>query len=104
VFDFCDVLLDWQPRKTLEGQYPTDVIDTFFDPADEYGFEHYDKLSDGGWSRKCILDDYENHHGAALSRVFRTYFDRYRLSLAGMQPGMDSLVRNLIDAGIGVGG
>lgn len=100
VFDFCDVLLDWQPRLPLEGQYPPGVIDMFFDPADEYGFDHYDALSDSGWSQERILADYEEHHGPAVAGVFRVYFERYELALAGMIDGMESLMADLSRAGI----
>ncbi|NMN00219.1 hydrolase [Bifidobacterium sp. DSM 109958] len=100
IFDFCDVLVDWRPRIPLEGQYPPGVIDMFFDRADEYGFWHYDELSDLGWSEERILADYEEHHGPAVAWVFRVYFERQRMALAGMIPGMETLLRDLDAAGV----
>lgn len=100
IFDYCDVLLDWQPRIPLEGQYPPGVIDMFFDPGDERGFWHFDRLSDSGWSEERILADYESDHGPAVAWVFRVYFERQRLALAGMQPGMGRLLHDLDDAGV----
>ncbi|KAB8294561.1 HAD-IA family hydrolase [Bifidobacterium avesanii] len=100
IFDFCDVLLDWRPRIPLEGQYPPGVIDMFFDRADEYGFWHYDELSDLGWSEEKILADYEAHHGPAVAWVFRVYFERQRMALAGMIPCMETLLHDLDAAGV----
>lgn len=100
IFDYCDVLLDWRPRIPLEGQYPPGVIDMFFSDDDPHGFRYYDRLSDSGWSEECILADYEVEHGPAVAWVFRIYFERQRMALAGMQPGMGELLRELDDAGI----
>lgn len=100
IFDYCDVLLDWNPRLPLEGQYPPGVVDMFFDDADDRGFRHYDRLSDSGWSEERILADYEEGHGPAVAWVFRIYFERQRLALAGMQPGMEALLRDLDAAGV----
>ncbi|TPF79006.1 MULTISPECIES: HAD-IA family hydrolase [unclassified Bifidobacterium] len=65
IFDFCDVLVDWEPRVTLTGQVPEPVIDRLFDHDDPYGFWHYDELSDLGWSEERVLADYAAHHGVA---------------------------------------
>lgn len=100
IFDYCGVLLDWQPRIPLEGQYPPGVVDMFFDPDDERGFWHFDRLSDSGWDEERILADYESDHGPAVAWVFRVYFERQRLALAGMQPGMGELLHDLHGAGV----
>lgn len=88
IFDYCDVLLDWRPRIPLEGQYPPGVIDMFFSDDDPHGFRYYDRLSDSGWDEERILSDYETEHGPAVAWVFRIYFERQRLALAGLQSGM----------------
>lgn len=100
IFDYCDVLLDWRPRIPLEGQYPPGVIDMFFSRDDDRGFWHFDRLSDSGWDEERILADYESDHGPAVAWVFRIYFERQRLALAGMQAGMGALLHDLHDAGI----
>ena len=100
VFDFCDVLIDWQPRLALQGQYPDEIVDMFFDPADPWSFEFYDALSDSGWSEERILADYEAHHGPAVGWMFHVYFERQELALRGMIPGMPELLGDLDAAGV----
>ena len=100
VLDFCDVLIDWQPRLALQGQYPEDIVDMFFDPSDPWGFEFYDALSDSGWSQERILADYEAHHGPAVAWMFHVYFERQELALKGMMPGMPELLEDLDAAGV----
>ncbi|WP_243387544.1 HAD-IA family hydrolase [Bifidobacterium felsineum] len=120
IFDFCDVLVDWQPRVPLEDQVPEAVMDRLFDRNDPYGFWHYDELSDLGWSEERVLADYAEHHGLGNSvqadmsagddderlsaeaalEAFRLYFDRQRLALVGMLPGMPEIVHDLDDAGV----
>ncbi|WP_300765958.1 HAD family phosphatase [uncultured Bifidobacterium sp.] len=100
VFDFCGVLVDWRPERALEGQYPQGVIDMFFDSADPYGFDHYDRLSDLGWSDERVLEDYEAHHGPAVAWVFRTYFEHRDRAIVGMIPGMADVLRDLARQGL----
>ncbi|KFI92694.1 alpha beta hydrolase [Bifidobacterium saguini DSM 23967] len=103
IFDFCDVLVDWQPRVPLEGQAPDEVIDHLFDRNDPYGFWHYDELSDLGWSEERILADYARHHGLSggeQEQAFRLYFERQKLALVGMLPGMPEILHDLDAAGV----
>lgn len=107
IFDYCDVLLDWRPRLALEGLYPTVVLDAFFDRATEYGFWHYDVLSDLGWSEDRIIEDYAAHHrgdpsvlGPSSERIFLDYFSRQQLALYDMIDGMPTLLRDLDAAGL----
>ncbi|MBW3078660.1 HAD family hydrolase [Bifidobacterium simiiventris] len=106
IFDYCDVLLDWRPRLALDGLYPAAELDTFFDRATEYGFWHYDVLSDLGWSEEQIIDDYAAHHHSDTMdagypvQLFRDYFDRQRLALYDMIDGMPLLLRDLDAAGV----
>ncbi|MBT1160467.1 HAD family phosphatase [Bifidobacterium sp. SO1] len=106
IFDYCDVLLDWRPRLALDGLYPADELDTFFDRASEYGFWHYDVLSDLGWSEKRIIDDYAaRHHRDTMDagypvQLFRDYFGRQQLALYDMIDGMLTLLRDLDTAGV----
>lgn len=103
IFDFCDVLVDWQPRVPLEGQVPDEVIDHLLDRNDPYGFWHYDELSDLGWSEERILADYAQHHGLSggeQEQAFRLYFERQKLALVGMLPGMPEILHDLNAVGV----
>ena len=130
IFDFCDVLVDWEPRVPLTGQVPDAVIDRLFDRDDPYGFWHYDELSDLGWNEERVLRDYAAHHGllgpsnfvdsaagsqsdsspssspddakadAAALQAFQLYFERQWMALAGMLPGMPELLRDLDAVGV----
>ena len=72
----------------------------FFSADDPHGFRYYDRLSDSGWDEERILADYEIEHGPAVAWVFRIYFERQRLALAGLQPGMGELLRELDASGV----
>ena len=100
IFDFCDVLVDWRPRLPLEGLYPPEAIDAFFDKSDAHGFKHYDELSDLGWPPDRILADYARFHDPAAVGMFRTYFERQEASLHAMIPGMETLLRDLDARGV----
>lgn len=107
IFDYCDVLLNWQPRRALDGQYPDDVLNAFFDRSTAYGFWHYDELSDLGWSEQQIIADYSAHHRANMSdtttdagQIFADYFSRQQLALYDMIDGMPTLLRDLDMAGV----
>ena len=94
IFDYCDVLLDWRPRIPLEGQYPPGVIDMFFSADDPHGFRYYDRLSDSGLGRGAHpWPITRSSTGRPWPWVFRIYFERQRLALAGLQPGMGELLR-----------
>ena len=71
MFDYCGVLIDWRPRRTIEGLYPAGVVDMFFDPADPHGVAYYDDLADLGWSEERIIADYEREHGPAVAWIMR---------------------------------
>lgn len=115
IFDFCDVLVDWKPQVPLEGQVSAAVMSRLFDRNDPYGFWHYDELSDLGWSEERVLADYAEHHGltvaaadgqdgtgldASALEAFRLYFDRQKLALVGMLPGMPEILEDLNAAGV----
>lgn len=118
IFDYCDVLLNWQPRRALDGLYPDDVLNTFFDRSAAYGFWHYDELSDLGWSEQQIIADYAVHHRTDMSstatdggqttdstatdagQIFADYFSRQQLALYDMIDGMPMLLSDLDAAGV----
>lgn len=100
IFDYCGVLVDWQPRKPLEGQYPPGVIDFFLDPAEEYGWNHWAKQVDLGMGDEEALAGYDRTHGPAVTWVFKIWQERQDLAVTGAIDGMPELLRDLDTAGI----
>lgn len=104
IFDYCDVLLDWRPWRALEGLYPQGVIDMFFDPADEWGFDFIDRLLDSGVPPRDVLDAYARHHGPAVAWVLRMWLEHEERAIFGVLDGMNQLVGDLQEAGVHVWG
>ena len=99
LFSVRGVLVDWNPRAALAGQYPQGVIGMVFDPCDEWGIWRYRTLMNLGWDEERALVDYESTHGPAVAWVFRLYLERFALTITGMQPGMDELLDDLHNQG-----
>lgn len=99
VFDFCDVLLNWDPRGAFgsAGLMDDNVWEEFFDRSAEFGFWHYDELLDLGMPKEDVIADYRAHHaGEAGENAFDVYFLQHaELAFRGMIPGMDYLLGNL---------
>ena len=104
LFDFCGVLVDWQPARALEGRFPTRVVEDFVSYGDRCGFMYYDDLVDGGTPLADVLARYEAERGTSLARVLRTYYEHVDQAFVGLMPGMLDLVGELKAAGLGVWG
>lgn len=104
IFDYCDVLLDWRPWRALDGLYPQGVIDMFFDPADEWGYDFIDRLLDSGVPTQEVLAEYARHHGPAVTWVLRMWLEHEERAIFGVLDGMGQLVDDLQSAGVRVWG
>ena len=104
IFDFCGVLVDWQPKLALQGLFPQSAIDEFFADDDRCGFLYFDDLHDGGVDYDDLIVEYEREYGARLGLMMRAYADHVDRSLVGMIPGMMPLLDELTARGIGVWG
>ncbi|KAB5608067.1 HAD family phosphatase [Bifidobacterium jacchi] len=102
IFDVCGVLVDWQPRRALEGLFPPDQIDEFFADDDRCGFMYFDDLHDGGTDYADLIDEYEREYGARLGLMMRAYAAHVERTLVGTIPGMMPLIEDLRSSGIGV--
>ena len=100
IFDYCDVLLDWRPRIPLEGQYPPGVIDMFFSADDPHGFRYYDRLSDSGWDESASWPITRSSTGRPWPGCSASTSSGNGLALAGLQPGMGELLRELDASGV----
>lgn len=99
IFDFCGVLVDWQPRLAVQDLFPPETIAEFFDES-RSEFIHYDDLHDGGMDYDVLLDAYERAHGPRMGAVMRAYAEHFDRALPGMVPGMDYVVHDLARAGV----
>ncbi|WP_165776752.1 HAD family hydrolase [Bifidobacterium simiarum] len=114
IFDFCDVLLQWDPKggtydlfagSPLFGGEGAAVWRDFYDEDAEYGFWHYDGLLDAGLDAAEAAADYRAHHrGEPGEGAFDLYYEHRELAFRGMIPGMDTLLELLDRRGIAVWG
>lgn len=100
VFGLDGVLVEWDGRRPITGQYPEGIADMMFDPSDEWGMEFYLAMLESGWSEERVLASYEKHHGPAIAWVLKMYLDHEEDGFVGMVPGMAVLLRELDKAGV----
>ncbi|MCI1220100.1 MAG: HAD family phosphatase [Bifidobacterium sp.] len=101
IFDFCGVLIDWQCRACLEGQFPDDLVDAICADDDPYGFYRYEDHMDSGEEFADLIVQYRGEFGDDMAQVFRYYIEHYADSLPRMIPGLKELLDDLRHAGIG---
>ena len=104
IFDFCGVLIDWQCRACLEGHFPDDLVDEICADDDPYGFYRYEDHMDSGEEFADLIVQYREEFGDDMAKVFTYYIAHYADSLPRMVPGMEELLTDLRDAGIGAWG
>ncbi|OZG61188.1 alpha beta hydrolase [Bifidobacterium myosotis] len=104
IFDFCGVLVDWQPRRALDGLFPKQDIDAFFADDDRCGFMYYDDLHDRGTDYPELLPAYEEEYGTRLAQMMRAYAAHIDRTLVGLMPGMPELLADLKQRGVRVWG
>ncbi|MDF7641260.1 hypothetical protein PT279_06620 [Bifidobacterium sp. ESL0784] len=100
VFGLDGVLVEWDGRLPITGQYPQGIADMMFDPQDVWGMEFYLAMLESGWSEERVLASYESHHGPAIAWVLKMYLDHEQDGFVGMIPGMPELLGDLDAAGI----
>ncbi|WP_164520684.1 HAD-IA family hydrolase [Bifidobacterium callimiconis] len=109
VFDFCDVLLNWDPKSgtydLLAGEFGVDAWRDFYDEDAPYGMWHYDGLLDIGLDPAEAAADYRAHHrGEDCERMFDVYYAHREQAFRGMITGMDTLLNDLARRGVPVWG
>lgn len=105
VFDFCDVLLNWDPRggtyDLLTAEFGIDAWRDFYDEDAPYGMWHYDGLLDGGLDPAEAAADYRTRHqGEPCERMFDVYYAHREQAFRGMITGMDTLLADLDRRGV----
>lgn len=100
VFGLDDVLVEWDGRLPIVGQYPRGIADMMFDPSDEWGMGFHLAMLESGWDEERVLASYERHHGPAIAWVLRMYLEHEADGFVGMVPGVSGVLRDLNSAGI----
>ncbi|BDR52736.1 haloacid dehalogenase [Bombiscardovia nodaiensis] len=103
IFDFGNVLVDWQPRAALISRYSQERIDQMMD-NDCSGFYDGNDMMDEGYKGDEVVDWIRQQHGEPWASMFRYYCENMVDALTGPIPGARKLVEDLKAAGIGVWG
>lgn len=99
IFDFGNVLIEWDPYGPYEGFASRNEVDDFFEEIDFHAFNH---LQDRGRSWAEARLDLGRTHPHRLAMLDR-YLDHFEASLRAM-PSTEVVVRELVSAGIRVFG
>lgn len=101
VFDL-HLLVDWDARRTLESDYPDYIGEVLFSYEPEWGFEFHEALREAAWSSQRALESFSEHHGPAVTWLYRLYFKNFSRGFLGERARFASLARDLIAKGVRV--
>ena len=101
VFDL-HMLVDWDARRTLAADYPDFIGEVLFSFEPEWGFEFHESLREAGWSCNQVIDSFDEHHGPAVTWLYRLYFERFERGFAGERADACDQARELIADGVRV--
>lgn len=101
VFDL-HLLVDWDARRTLESDYPDYIGEVLFSYESEWGFEFHEALREAGWSIERALESFSEHHGPAVTWLYRLYFKNFSHGFLGERARFASFARDLIAKGVRV--
>ncbi|MBP8921562.1 MAG: HAD family phosphatase [Micropruina sp.] len=96
IFDIANVIVDWDPRRTLPGALPQPEVDEFFASA---AFWELNELWDHGMPVAEAIAEMDRR-APHLGGAFRLYVDRYAHSVTGLVPGTTEVIRDLLAAGV----
>lgn len=96
VFDVANVIVDWDPRRTLPGALPQPEVDAFFASEE---FWELNELWDCGLPVADAIAWMDNR-APRLGDAFRAYVDRYQYSVSGLVPGSTEVIRELLATGV----
>ena len=98
IFDFCEVLIDWQLHACLDGVGSQELVDRICADDDPYGFLQYEDRMDAGEDFADIIDEYRKEYGAEAAELFTYYQEHYADALPQLMPGMRELLIDLKNA------
>ena len=96
IFDIANVIVDWDPRRTLPGALPQPEVDEFFAAAE---FWALNEAWDQGLPVAEAIAEMDRR-APQLGAAFRLYVDRYAHSVTGLVPGTTEVIRELQAAGV----
>lgn len=103
IFDFGNVLVDWNPAVAFVGRYSRRRIEQIMD-NDCSGFYDANDMIDEGYSSEEAVAWIRNNHGEPWASMFRYYCDNLIDALPGAMPGARKLIKDLKSVGVGVWG
>ena len=103
IFDFGNVLIQWDPKAALISRYSDRLIDRFL-TEETSGFWSTNRLADAGLSPHDAIERMRSLHGDLVADMMTYYLDNFSDALPGLIPGARQLVLDLKAAGIGVYG
>lgn len=74
VVDFS-LIVDFDPRRTVAGAYPEFAGDVLLHDGEPWEWYFYEALAESGWDRQRVFASYQEHHGPAVSWVYRLYME-----------------------------
>ena len=96
------LLVDWDARRTLESYYPDYIGEVLFSYEPEWGFEFHEALRESGWSIECALESFSEHHGPAVTWLYRLYFENFLHGFLGERERFAAVARDLTAKGVRV--
>ncbi|BDR54940.1 haloacid dehalogenase [Bombiscardovia apis] len=103
IFDFGNVLVDWDPRAVFVARYSSESIEQMMD-NDISGFYNANDMMNEGYSGEEAVAWVSEHRGEPWASMFQYYCDNMVDALTGPMVGARKLVEDLKAAGIGVWG
>lgn len=98
IWDFGNVLIDWQPYEAIAAGVGADEARRFLD-ADDFDFVGYNLGPDSGQSWAEAEDAVRRTHPHWVEHAL-AYREHFEASLVGEVPGTPDLVRELSAAGV----
>lgn len=103
IFDFGNVLVDWEPQAALLPRYSKELTDKFLD-NDNSGFYDISNGMDIGGTRAEAIATMREQYGEPWTGMFEYYLENFLDSLVGTVEGMRVMINDLKAADIGVWG
>ncbi|WEV53725.1 HAD family phosphatase [Bifidobacterium sp. ESL0704] len=103
IFDFGNVLVEWDPQAVMLPRYSQELTDKFLDNDVSGFYDASDAMDVGGTAVEAVAS-VRKQYGEPWAGMLDYYFKNFEDSLVGPVEGMRVLVNDLKAAGIGVWG